>query len=271
MIGELDETLKQILIKKGKLEPAEIDVKFDTPDREWSASLSKPTVNLYLYDMRENHELRATDWTVEKSGNGMATKRKNAKRINLSYLVTVWTKNIEDQHRLLWRVMLTLFQYPTIPQELLTGQLAEQKYLVITSTAQPDGLFNSPADFWAALDNEIKPSFNYVATVPMDLDIASTSTIVSTRTFSLKSPDTAAEQMIGITGILHLKGKPEKVIAEAIIVAQEANMTARTNELGQYAFQRIPAGKHTIRIILPDKQTRELTINVPSASYDLAV
>jgi hypothetical protein len=271
MIAEMDETLKQLLIKKGHIEPSEIDISFDIPDREWSAALSKPTVNLYLYDVRENHILRNTEWTIEKNGNGQATKKKNAKRINLSYLITVWTNNIEDQHNLLWQTMLTLFKYPTIPQELLAGKLSEQQYSIITSTAQPDGLLNNPADFWAALDNEIKPSFNYVATLPMDLDIAFTSATVSTRSFNVKPPDTEPEQMIGITGIVYFKDKPDKVIAEATIVAREAAMTAQTNTLGQYAFSRIPAGKQTILVILPDKKMKEFKIKVPDANYDLAI
>jgi hypothetical protein len=271
MIAELDETIKQLLIKKGHIESKEIDISFDIPDREWSASLSRPTVNLYLYDVRENHNLRGTEWIIEKNGNGQAIKRKNAKRIDLSYLVTVWTHNTEDQHNLLWQIMLTLFQFPTIPQDMLRGKLAEQQYLVITSTAQPDGLLNNPSDFWAALDNEIKPSFNYIATLPMDLDIAFTSTTVSTRSFSMKPPDAEAEQMIGITGIVHLKGKPGEVIPEATVVAQQAGMTSLTNSQGQYAFSRIPAGKQTILVILPDKGTREFTIMVPAANYDLAI
>ena len=74
MINDLDETIKQLLIKRGALDPAEIDINFETPDREWSASISKPTVNIYLYDMRENHQLRSTEWTVTRDGNGNATK-----------------------------------------------------------------------------------------------------------------------------------------------------------------------------------------------------
>jgi hypothetical protein len=77
--------------------------------------------------------------------------------------------------------------------------------------------------------------------------------------------------MIGITGIVHLKGKPDKVIPEATVVAKEAGMTSRTNAQGQFAFSRIPAGKQTIQVILPDKQTKELTMMVPSANYDLAI
>jgi hypothetical protein len=271
MIPDLDETLRQILVKKGGLKSAEVDISFDTPDREWSASLSKPTVNLYLYDVRENHTLRGTEWFVEKDKNGKATKRLNSRRIDLSYLVTVWTNNMGDQHRLLWQVMLTLFQCATIPQEMLIGLLADNKYDVTTTTAQPDGLFNNPADFWSALDNEIKPSFSFVATLPMDLDIAFTSTIVNTRSFAMKPPDSEPEQMIGITGTVHLKGKPEKVVPGAIVVAIEAGMTSTSTELGQYAFSRIPAGKQTILVIMPDKTTREMKIEVPSPKYDLAV
>jgi len=271
MISELDETLKQLLIKKGHVEPSEIDISFDIPDREWSAALSKPTVNMYLYDVRENHKLRGTEWIIEKNGNGQATKKKNPRRIDLSYLVTVWSNNIEDQHNLLWQVMQTLFRYPTIPQELLTGKLAEQQYIIVTSAAQPDGILNNPSDFWAALDNEIKPSFNYVATLPMDMEISFTSAIVSTRTLNVKPPDTAGEQMIGISGILRFKDKPAEVIAGATIVARDAGMTAQTDALGQYAFSRIPPGKHNILIILPDKVTKELTVKVPDKSYDLAI
>jgi hypothetical protein len=271
MISDFDETLKQLLTKKGNLNSGDVDISFNTPDREWSASLSKPTVNIYLYDIRENTNLRGTEWIIEKNGNNTATKRKNAKRVDLSYLITVWTTKIEDQHHLLWRVMLTFFQYPTIPQDMLCGLLAEQKYFILTSTAQPDGLFNNPADFWAALNNEIRPSFNYVATLPMDLDIAFTSTIVNTRSFSVKPPDTEAEQMIGITGIVHLKGKPDQAVPEAIVVAKEAGMTASTNAQGQYAFSRIPAGKQTIQIIIAGKQMKELKINVPSSNYDLEI
>ena len=115
-----------------------MDITYDS-DREWSASLSKPTINLYLYDIRENLDLRSMEWIVSKTSNNMATKRVNARRINLSYLVTVWANNVEDQHNLLWRVMVTLYQYPTFPREFLTGQLVEQEYPIITQTAQPNG------------------------------------------------------------------------------------------------------------------------------------
>ncbi|OGO38166.1 MAG: hypothetical protein A2147_08030 [Chloroflexi bacterium RBG_16_57_8] len=270
MITDLDETIKQLLIKKGGLDTSEVDIAFDVPDREWSASVSKPTVNLYLYDIRENLTLRKIEWTVQTNGNS-TTRRKNASRIDLSYLVTVWANNIEDQHRLLWHVMATLFRYPILPQEMLTGGLAGQDYPILASTAQPDGLFSNPSDFWAALDNEIKPSVNYVVTVPLDLAIAFTSPVTRTATLGVKPPDGEAEHLIQISGLVHAAGDRTKVVPGATIVAKEANMTAETNTEGKYAFSRIPAGKHTFQVRLPDKKTKDFAVSVPGPNYDLEV
>ena len=58
MINDLDETIKQLLIKNVPLDPAEVDISFEMPGREWSASIAKPTVNLYLYSIQENRDLR---------------------------------------------------------------------------------------------------------------------------------------------------------------------------------------------------------------------
>jgi hypothetical protein len=48
MISYLDETIRQLLTKKGKLDPTEVDIVFEMPDREWSGKITKPTVNDYM-------------------------------------------------------------------------------------------------------------------------------------------------------------------------------------------------------------------------------
>jgi hypothetical protein len=270
MITDLDETLKQLLIKKAGLEPSEVEVSIDIPDREWSTSISKPTVNLYLYDIRENSSLRNNEWYTERNGN-QATRKKKPSRIDLSYLVTVWTNNMEDQHRLLWRVMATLFRYPVIPQDLLTGELATQNYPVITSTAQSDGLFSNPADFWSALNNEIKPSINLIVTLPMDLDLGFTSPVVKTTQFSFKPPHTEAENNFVLTGILRTAGKNKKAIANAMIVAKEGGRVAETDAEGNYSFKGLSAGRQTFRVIVSGEKARDIMMTIPGQSYDIEV
>ena len=192
MISELDETIKQLLVKQVPLEPSEVNVSFEIPNREWATSISKPTVNLYLYDIRENHELRAYEWTVERD-NRAATRRRAPLRMDLSYLVTAWTNDVGDEHRLLWRVLATLSRHSPLPEELLQGKLKEQELEIRTTTAQPDGLFKNPADFWGALDNQIKPSINYVVILPLDLEITETAPIVLERIIRMNQKEVSKE------------------------------------------------------------------------------
>jgi hypothetical protein len=271
MISDLDETIKQLLIKKGGIDPSAVDIEFKTPNREWSASISKPTINAYLYDIRENHALRGTEFSVSRDDNGHATRKKNPSRIDLSYLITAWTSDIVDEHHLLWNALATLFRYPELPDDVMTGQLAAENYIIKTLAAQPDGLFNNPADFWSALDNEIKPSINYVVTVPLDLAMAFTAPVVSAKVLGFKPPDTDAERLVQISGRLHEAGKPDRGVPEAKIVAKEAGMTAVTDKDGRYHFNKLAAGEHTLQVLVAGKKAREIPVTVPGSSYDLEV
>ncbi|MCB0014294.1 MAG: DUF4255 domain-containing protein, partial [Anaerolineales bacterium] len=58
MFDELEEALRQLLIQEIPITDGEIEIAFDQPKREWSARLSRPTINLFLYDVRENVMLR---------------------------------------------------------------------------------------------------------------------------------------------------------------------------------------------------------------------
>ena len=73
MFNDLDESIRQLLIQKMPLDPGEVDVVFEMPDREWSNALSKPTINAYLYDIHENRDLRDYDWIVTREAR-IATK-----------------------------------------------------------------------------------------------------------------------------------------------------------------------------------------------------
>ena len=271
MISDLDEAIKRLLIKKGAIDMAEIDINFETPDREWSTSVSRPTINIYLYDIRENHRLRGTEWAITKDENGNATKKKNASRIDLSYLVTAWTSDITDEHRLLWHALFTLFRYHELPEDILSEQLLRMKYPIKTFVAQPDGLFNNPADFWSALDNEIKPSINYVVTIPLDIDMAFTAPMVRTKVLEVNPPDTDTERLIQVTGHLREAGTPQQGITEARIVAREAGMTAMTDDQGYYSFPKLSTGKHTLQVLREGKEAVETIINIPADTYDIEV
>ena len=59
MLADLDETLRVLLKRELARHGVDgVEVAFDAPARDWSSQLSGPTVNLFLYDLRESHEFR---------------------------------------------------------------------------------------------------------------------------------------------------------------------------------------------------------------------
>src|SRR5438445_24281 len=61
MIQDVDESLRA-LVKRDALNGSKADIAFDAPNKEWSSRRNTPTVDLYLYDIREDLEQREVMW-----------------------------------------------------------------------------------------------------------------------------------------------------------------------------------------------------------------
>src|SRR5260370_36680856 len=126
MFADLDETIRQLLIREVPLDLSEVDVSFETPDRDWSGRLSRPTINCFLYDVRENLELRATDFEhMRNNTNGTSTSRRMPARVDATYQITIWARAPEDEHHLLWRVLHGLVCAPSRTPDLLIAPLQD--------------------------------------------------------------------------------------------------------------------------------------------------
>jgi hypothetical protein len=192
VFADLDSTIRELLIRHVPLSTSEIDVSFDAPDREWSGRLSRPAVNCFLYDIRENLHLRETSWDVERT-NGNFTKKKVPLRFDVTYQVTVWARAAEDEHRLLWRVLGALARNPQLPDDVLQGGLKEQPFPITAKAAQPEQTPRNMSEIWQAIDNRIRPSITYVLTLALDPNLVETVPPVLTRTTTLERLDEAPE------------------------------------------------------------------------------
>ncbi len=268
MLDALDETLKAVLREVGGLNPDEVDVAFEAPDREWAGRIGKPTVNCYLYDIRENLSLRGTEWTVERSQNGnTATKRRAPRRFDLSYVCTAWTNDIEDEHRLIWRVLATMIRCPELPKHLLQGGLANLTIPVITEVAQPDGLLRDPADVWSALDNRIRPSINVVVTLPLEDGDPTEAPLVLTSRIKVDELGRTVE-LIQIAGVVRNDaGEP---VADAIVRIRDHGYSTVSTREGRFTLAGIPAGDYRLIAETPDI-SGERAISVPGDGYDLVI
>jgi len=286
MINDLDETLKQLLVKKAGLDPAEVDISFDIPTRDWSTPVTRPTVNLYLYDLRENRQLRETYWDDEVGEDGRVSMKRRPLRIDLSYMITCWTSSAEDQHRLLWRVVETFFRYSPIPDDVLVGDLQQLTHPVRTDVAQPDGVLKNVSDFWGALENQLRPSVSLVATLDLDLEQILTAPMVLARglkfghTVVMSDPngrEIIVPQLLPgwEAGTVRLggevrnkKGKPLPDASVRLVSKQadgqpvQVGASVQTDAGGRYIFTAVPVGDYTLVVELPNQAPVQVPLKV---------
>jgi hypothetical protein len=166
MLHLLDESLETFLRAVVPLPQRSIDVVFDAPDGDWAAGVSRPTVNLYLWDVRPN--LVERQWGEELVGldDGRRVRREPLPRVDCRYLVTAWTTEVRDEHSLLGSVLAALLLHPSISVEHLKGPFATVRPLPVVQLRSGDGTENS--DFWSALGGQLKPGLDLVVTATVD-------------------------------------------------------------------------------------------------------
>lgn len=167
MINEVDEALHGLLTEV-VLAATGTEVVFEPPRKDWAARRSAPTVDLFLYDIREDTAHRQTGRIQQTDADGAVTKVWEPPRwYRLSYLVTGWTRLPQDEHRLLSALLAGLVGEPLLPASRLTGSLAELGLPVRLDIALPPMESRSLADLWNALGGELKPSLDLVVTAPL--------------------------------------------------------------------------------------------------------
>lgn len=174
MLDDLDRTLEKLL--KAEL-PREliqqVTITFAAPDEQFPpTSVSLPAIDLFLYDVRENRDLRSSEWILERNDDGTGLKKLAPVRVDCSYLITGWANAgsltaAQEEHRLLGETMRVIVRYPVIPSEFLQGKLRGQEPDMPAVSIQP-GHLQSLAEFWQALGGKPKAALNYTVTLALE-------------------------------------------------------------------------------------------------------
>ncbi|MGA5565437.1 DUF4255 domain-containing protein [Streptomyces platensis] len=166
MMHEVDEAIRRVL-RGGVLPDGTGDVAFEAPTRDWAARRNAPTLNAYLYDIREDVARRERGTIAERDAGGVVVRRRQPPRwFRLSYLVTAWTTRPEDEHRLLSAALGCLLSHEILPAAALPDALRGLRVSIPLTVAVPPPESRSIADIWSALGGELKPSLDVVVTVP---------------------------------------------------------------------------------------------------------
>ena len=272
-IADLDETLRLLLTRELTAHHFEgVEVTFDAPSKEWSGKLTAPTVNLFLYDLREAVE-RAEVTLGDHREDGRAHSSPPALRLELTYAVSAWTNAVEDEHRLLSQVLVTLFSYRQLPDDLgPAGANGGGSRLgrTQTSVGRPR---EEKADFWTSVGGEYKASIDYV----VHLTIASGARFTrgpEVRTHTLRTHVSGArgstlEELQTFAGTVRDDGGG--AVAGAWVVLPDSGLWTATDAGGRFRVARVQPGEH--RLIVRTATGAELTAKarVPGDRVDLVV
>lgn len=128
--------------------------------------MTRPTVNLYLWDVRQNLEKRAAGMEVVDGEDGRQYRRPPLPRVDCRYLITAWTADVGDEHALLGSLLATLLVHAQVPEEYLRGAYAPVRPVPTIEVAAADG--KDQSDLWSALGGQLKPGLDLLVTATVD-------------------------------------------------------------------------------------------------------
>ena len=97
-----------------------VEVSLEPPNRPWTTAVAKPTVNLFLFDVRENVSRREVMVEPIRDATGAVIgRRPPPTRYDLYYVLSVWGCPVEVEHQILSAAIGSLGAYDVIPPDLL--------------------------------------------------------------------------------------------------------------------------------------------------------
>jgi hypothetical protein len=270
MLADLDDALRSLLRSELASHGFNgVEIAFDAPSREWSAGISAPTLNLFLYDLREAASGGAREWSEHRS-NGQARLERPPLRVDCAYSITAWTRAVQDEHRMLSQALAVLLAHERLPAAVL-GKLESQAETIATRIGRAK--VEGSAEFWSALGGQYKLSLDYVVTLSCDPGVTlQRGPEIRTQTVSVvdrNAPQAQATELHRAAGVVrHADGRPA---VGAWLVLPEAGAFATSGDRGRFAFSRVPPGTHRCECRATDGSVGSGEIVVPGTGLELVL
>jgi hypothetical protein len=272
-LADLDEALRRLLRRELDRHGFDgVDIAFDPPSSDWSAKLTAPTVDLFMYDLREaTGHAEASPRDVRM--NGATITVPPPLRLEVTYSVTAWSNAVEDEHRLLSQTLAVLFSYASLPADVVGGRLESAARLraIETEVGRPK---SEKAQFWTSIGGRFKASIDYA----VRLEVASGAVFTrgpEVRTQSMRfdlerpSGQRRPEELVRFGGTIRDgDGAP---VRDAWVVLAEAGRWTTSNAEGRFLFDRVRAGEHKIVARTAAGGETETVATVPGPAIDLEV
>lgn len=286
MIQDLDLTLKTLVQSVAGTSTTTFtllraaEVSFLTPDSDYSKSVGQNTVDFFLYDVKENRDLRVNTPTLIKTGTTF-TRVLPPLRLDCSYIVTAWSSSqgdvqVAQEHQLLAEALQWLKGFPLIPSSAWQGELVNSIYPPPLWTALVDPNKNA-GEFWLALGISPRAAFFVTVTLALPIGTSVTAPAVATVATSVQP----ADAQLQADGMLQVGGQVQTATGTAVAAATVALLNAAGNVVaqattdarGNYAFARVVEGNYVLQAAAVGFQVATKSVGIPgtAASYNVVL
>ena len=157
---------------------SQVSISFATPDESFPPTgLALPAINLFLFEIHENAQLREIEGSLERRPDGSMVRVAPPVHVDCHYLVTAVTTatlgSEQDELRILGAALRVLLRYRVLPASVLKGSLAG-KTPPVRAAAVRQGMHPSGVELWQSLKGKPRATLHYTLTVPVDTAAADT-------------------------------------------------------------------------------------------------
>ena len=286
MIHDVDETLKRLLVGElkgmpGSLLKDESQITFGLPSAVETPKGGKPTVNLYLHDVRENAALRDETMHIVRREEKSVARQRGPVRLDLSYLITTHgAADTLEEHRLLSDVIAVFLRNRTVEDRYLADSLKPfGSSAIMLAVAQSDNPAHAdPSGLWSALGGQIRPMLGLLATATFNPYETQISKIVREALFGIgvgtpphgpMRPLDLMDVRVSAAGIVY-GPDGESPMPDVIVTVAGREEKAVTDERGLFHIDNLPSGKHTLVIWRRGYKKQEVAVTAqPPGRPDL--
>lgn len=277
MIQDVDAVLGDLLVSEllrvGSMIADPKQIRFDAVSDLEKGSRDKPTLNLFLHDIRENTSYRDSEYHVSRPSAGSdVAKRRGAVTLDLSYVVTVQAGgDSKVEHQVLSEVLAVLLRNAVVPAKYMRPIAGEQAPKpILVSVAQPDHPAHSDSPrLWQALGGALRPTLGVVVTAAFNPFESKQVKLVLELVSALRKgadPDAPAGPIdvkrvqVGVAGMVAFEGKP---VGGADISLPDLGLSTTSDERGLFFMTNVAPGRHRVSVRRLGFAPQELTTVSP--------
>jgi hypothetical protein len=262
------QTLAEILAGGTSLTSTEqIDFSHPGNRREEGAG---PTLNLYVYDIRESKQLQHSGRQVERKltrNLQSATVNWSPNWFDVSLLLTAWDRTALGEHYLMSEALAVLLRHRALQEEFLVSELQGYGTLSMTVATEPSIEVGS---LWSALSVPLRPALYLAVTVPFEPQ-PTTVPLVWERIIGMQNQlhengnNSVVTKRVAIAGSVKSAVTQQPLEAtEVILVGTEKS--ALSNKEGLFFFENLHIGNYVLRVNCRDYLSQNVNALVDSQS-----